>query len=192
MTTRPRLLLYFLLCLLVTGAARGAAPGPAPEAPPPPGSPSDQALWRAGNDLSEQIIVERARATRLQTRARVEEYVARLDALAGDPEKAKAAVGAKEKLFAAWAANTDLLLQQWPVDPTRGCRYDVLNFETALRDDNPGRQAATLPEARTRLSGCVVKARGILRVFVDSCDALEKALRDADAVLAPPATPTSR
>ncbi len=173
-------------------AADAPPPATALEAGPPPGAPADQDLWRTGNEVSDRILIERARANRLQVQARADGYEARLDALASDPSRAKAAAKAKDRLVAAWTATTDLMLQRWPVDPTRGCRYDLLNFETALRDDNPGRQEATLPEARTRLSRCVKQAQAVLAPFTASCDEFAAALREADAVLAPPAAPADR
>src|SRR5512147_3188184 len=83
-------------------AADAPPPATALEAGPPPGAPADQDLWRTANEVSDRIVIERARANRLQVQARADGYEARLDALASDPKRAKAAGKAKERLVAAW------------------------------------------------------------------------------------------
>ncbi len=182
-----------MLLLSAAATAVGAAPpatAPAPAPAAPQASPADRALAKEGADLSDAILIQRGRITRLQAEAQGGGYQDRLDALAKEPAKAAAATAAKDRIVDAWNQSSEEVLKRRPVDPTRGCRYDLLNFESALDDDNPARQEATLPEARTRLGVCVAKARPIVADLTGAADALEAALRDADRVLSPPAAPT--
>jgi hypothetical protein len=176
--------LALLLALAATQAAappQGAAHG---FNTAPPGTAGDQALWKAARDANRQISSERFRAVRLQTRARTGDYEARLEALAGKPGAPEGAKALQERLHSAWVENVGIQTRQWPVDPTRVCSYPLLYMDSAMRDDNPARRGATLPEARTRLSTCLGKARLVLSALTRSTDRFEAALAEADRLFA--------
>jgi hypothetical protein len=151
-------------------------------APTPP--VDDAALSRSAAEVDEKVQVERGRATRLQARARAEEYDRRLEALEARPETQERARAVRAQLVAAWTASAETLTRQWPIDPTRGCRNESLTFDSALGDADPARRAATLPEARTRLTNCLDRARLVIDAVERSSGQLEKALAAADQLLA--------
>jgi len=173
--------------LLAFVAAQVAGPIPQGTAydfdAPAPGTADDHALWKAAADANNQVLIERSRASRLQTRASTGNYEARLDALVGKPG-AKEAATVRERLLSAWVENVGINTRQWPVDPTRACRNQVLTFESAMRDDNPARRGASLPEARQNVKTCLDKARLVLSALIRSSDQLEASLAEADRLLA--------
>lgn len=176
-----------LALLLALAAAQAAAPpqGTAYDLnTAPPGTAGDQALWKAARDANKQVFAERHRAVRLQTRARTGDYEARLEALAAKPDAPEGAKALRERLHSAWVENVGTQTRPWPVDPTRVCSYPLLYMDSAMRDDNPARRGATLPEARTRLSTCLGKARLVLSALTRSTDRFEAALAEADRLLA--------
>lgn len=176
------------LSLLLAGADSAAAPpvpapaAPAPAAPaqaapapgapeagapdaddrPPPGAPEDQALWRAGRKASVDVVVVRAEAGRLQSTVRAHKLLERLEAA----ERAERAAGRDherleelgEALLEAWKRNYEVFGRQWPVDPTRGCGYPLLELESTMPlADDPAR-AGDLRGARGALRECVSRA----------------------------------
>ncbi len=153
---------------------------------PPPGSADDQALWKAGREASNQIIVDRNLATRLQLRAKVGGYQERLDVLAQrGPEEARRAASLRQKYLEAWKESFELLARQWPVDPTRGCQYPLLTFESALyANEGPGK-APELPSARSDLRQCLDAAGLALSAVKRSNERFEAVLSDLDRSLAP-------
>lgn len=159
---------------------------------PPPGSAEDQALWKAAYEANNQVLVERSRASRLQTRATSGGFQARLEALAGKPGAPEGAAGVRERFLSAWVENVGINTRQWPVDPTRACRNQALTFESAMRDDNPARRGASLPEARSNLKVCLDKARLVLSALMRSSDRFEASLAEADRLLAAAGSPASR
>jgi hypothetical protein len=180
------LLLLLARAAVAEAADPPAAPGSAAAPPAPTISPADKALSQEGLDLSDAILLQRGRITRLQAQAQAGAYRERLDALAKDPARGAAATAAKDRIIDAWNRSSEEVLKWRAVDATRGCRYDLLNFDSALVDDDPGRREATLPEARTRLGVCVARARPIVADLTGAADALDAALRDADRLLSPP------
>ncbi len=172
-------------------------PEPATPAPPgqgeepvqvPPGSPEDQALWRAGQAVAPDIARARVQANKLQWEARRARTLERLEALAGagqDPAARKAAE-LLPRYRAALAFNHLTLTRQWPVDPTRGCGYTLMAFESMLYSGDHRRRASQLTLAREDLQDCVARAAPALKVMVDSNRDLEKLTAEAQAVLPPP------
>ena len=157
---------------------------PAVEDGPPPSTPADQALWRAGRFASESIVVERARAGTLQVKVRSNRLLERLEEAAekAGPAERKSLTATREKLLAAWQRDYQVLSRQWPVDPTRGCGYPLLTFDSALRAP-PGTDPVALATARGELRGCVEKARGAVKELSEKNKALATALEEANRAL---------
>jgi len=167
-------------------AAVGDAP-PSDELPPPPGSPEDQALWRAGGKVSEQIILERTLANKLQWQIRQGRYQERLAALAkqAPPSDSERVEALNRRFGQALAFNYATLTRQWPVDPTRGCRYQVLHLEGVLADLANPRRATQLLIVREELKDCVDRALPALKVMADSNLELRRVAEEVASALPP-------
>jgi hypothetical protein len=154
---------------------------------PPAGSASDQALWRAGRAANESIAISRARAGTLQTRVRSNRLLERLEESAeqAGPRTARSLSELRERLLRAWRVDYEVLIRQWPVDPTRGCGYALLGFDSALRapvgteDD-----ALALTVARGQLRECVNKATAAVTAMASANQALEAPMKEAEQALA--------
>ncbi len=196
---------------LVTAAALVAATGPAPQpapapapaqpqaqprdfdSPPPGASPSEQALWRAAYEVDNGVLVERAAATRLQARARANGHGEALQAAAAAGRlPAERAGELSRRIEQAWAEVAAVLTQQWPVDPTRVCRNELLLYESALFVAPGPAREAQVESTRQQLQPCVAKAQVALRTLADADARLAAALDEAERALAaaPPAPAT--
>ncbi len=162
--------------------------GSAGEYPPPPGSAADVALWRSARAATEAIVVERARAGTLQARVRSNRYLERLEEAAAraGPGGGDAFTRLRQRLLGAWQWDYQVVARPWPVDPTRGCGYQALTFESALRAP-AGADQGILAAARGQLRECVDKAQGAVRPLAEANRALEAAWLEADRALGPPA-----
>jgi len=175
-----------------SATARSPGAGPveakdlAGEQPPPPGSPADQALWRSALDAGNQIVIERARAGRVQIRLKNGRYPERLSAMAKQDaaEAAPRAEELRQRLEEAWGRNYTLLTSRWPVDPTRGCGYEALTFYTALGSRDTPSDRAALAAARADVEACLGKALPALQTMKASTDRLEAVAAEVDAALA--------
>lgn len=188
-----------LLLALALSAAPAPAPDPAevPPAPPgegeepvqvPPGSPEDQALWKAGLSVAPDIGRVRVRANKLQWEARQARTLDRLEALAkqeADPA-AKKAAELVPRYRAALAHNHQTLTRHWPVDPTRGCGYSVMGFESILYSGDHRRRTSHLTQAREDLQDCVSRALPAIQVMASSNQELEKLTAEIASLLPPP------
>lgn len=157
------------------------------EQKPPPGSPEDVALWRAGIDVSKAINLARLQANKMQWEHRQRKYDERLVALAkeeGKPEANKAA-DLLPRYNAAVAHNYLTMTRQWPVDPTRGCRYPAMHFEGVLQSGEHKKKATQLLVTREELQDCLDRARPALQVMGDSNKELAALMAEADAILPP-------
>ena len=171
------------------GAAAATAPAPAPLQPdsgdtdsPPPGAAEDQALWRAAYRVNNEILVERSVAVQAQWRAHNGAYDRRLAGLAaGDGPSAAQAARLRQQVVERWNATSAVVSSQWPVDPTRACRQELLHVDSSMRSTIP----ADLPEARRNLRNCVEKAEAVLARLVPATRALEESLAEADRLLGP-------
>jgi hypothetical protein len=162
-----------------------ASPAPAGSSDLPPGSPADQALWKSAIDASNDIVIERTRAGRVQVRLKNGRYPERLSALEKrDPGSAERARDLRRRLEAAWGENYGLQTGRWPVDPTRGCGYYALTFATALPSPGTPSGEAALAQARTDVRACVDMATPALRAMRESTDRLEAIAAEIDRVLA--------
>jgi len=181
-----------------------AAAGPAPAADPtevtpapagegeepvqvPPGSAEDQALWRAGQEVAPDIGRVRTRANKLQWEARQARTLERLEALArqeSDPASKRAAE-LLPRYRAALAHNHQTLTRHWPVDPTRGCGYSVMNFESILYSSDHRRRTSQLAQAREDLQDCVARGAPAVQVMADANRELEKLTAEAGGLLPP-------
>lgn len=194
-----------LVSTTLPAGARATEPASAPAAPAaakaddadgvevPPGSPEDVALWKRGGEVSERIYVEVKQANRVQWLARQNRYDERLDALSRKPDApgAKKAAELLARLRPALAFNTHTYERQWPVDPTRGCRYQVLHLEGVLESAEHPRKKSQLLVVREELQDCVDKGEKALRVMADANQALRRIYAEADTILPPlpPALP---
>jgi len=154
--------------------------------PPPPGPPADVALWRSARAATEAIVVERTRAGNLQARVRTSRYLERLEeaAATAGPKDKEALLALRARLLEAWQRDYAVLTRPWPVDPTRGCGYPSLTFESALQAGaaaDPG----SLAQARGALRECTEKAQGAVRPLVEATRVLEAAALEADRALRP-------
>jgi hypothetical protein len=148
------------------------------DAPPPRASPEDRALWQAGYDISNDILLVRNAASMLQLRAKQGRYDERLDVLAkqgGDASTRAEALRAQ--LLAAWNASVEMLARRWGVDPTRGCRYAMLTYEGVLYSDENPMRSKQLASARGEVRDCVARGRALV-------DGTARANRELEAVLA--------
>jgi hypothetical protein len=155
-----------------------------PEYPPPPGSAADVALWRSARAATEAVWVERGRAGTLTTRVRANRYLERLEEAAAkaDSKEKDALLEHREKLLKAWQDVSQVMVRPWPVDPTRGCGYPTLAFESALQA-GAGGKPGDLAQARGELRECVEKARGAVRPLADANRVLDAAWLEADKAL---------
>jgi hypothetical protein len=174
-------------------AAQPAATRLEPDAEvPPPGSRSEQALWRRASETNDRVTIDRAGATRLQLRAKV--VVDRIRALAeAGVLPAPRAAALEREVLGPWRANVELLRSQWPVDPTRACRYDQLYFESAMR--LPGEKARALQVAETGkvLEECLARADAVLARLAASSQQLAHETAEVEKALAvyPVASPSA-
>lgn len=156
--------------------------GPAPAAPAT-AAPDDRALQRAGEDVTNALQIERARATRLQLVLGNLRYAERLRGLAdqGGPRGERAAALAGQ-LASARGGQARVLTARWPVDPTRVCGYPALELGAML--DGGAASPEDLAKHRAMLTGCVEQAEATRRMLKEGNDAIEAAMREADAAFA--------
>jgi len=186
------------VALACTGAAgvepastgRETLAGPQGEATafeePPPGSAEDQALWRAGVEASRQVTLVRLRAGSLQWQARRSDAEGRLAAL--ERSGGAGAERARELLARyreAASRHYLALTRRWPVDPTRGCGYQVMHLDGVVRSREHPRKAAQLRVVREELEECVERARSAAEAMAASNAELERLLEEANGVLLP-------
>lgn len=149
---------------------------------PPPGAPADQALWRAGHEVTHAVHVERARSTRLQAVLVSLRYVERVDALAARAgEDGEHGGEVQKQLAEGRAAQYAGLTARWPIDTYRVCSAPSTEFASMLLYGKS--DPADLAKHRAMLTGCVEQARASVKVMKDGNDALEAAMRRADPVL---------
>ena len=153
-----------------------------PEATPP-GSPADQELWRAAGDVSQRVYLRRMAANKLQWDLRQERPDERLAAAAKSaaPEEAAQLEGLRQRLVAAWGRHYEILVGQWPVDPTRVCLYQRLFLGSSM-SANDGPQLA---QARDETRRCV-------EVATAAVARMDASTRDLEAVRAEAARATPR
>jgi hypothetical protein len=162
---------------------------------PPQGTPEDVALWKAGGDVSERVAVSRHRASTLQWRNRRVGIEQGIEALAKDGSAAgsKRAAEILAVLAPALAHNYLTLSRQWPVDPTRGCRYQVMHFESVIRVEASQRKMGQYLVTKDELEECVKKGSAAVAVLDASNADFERILDEAQAFLVSqgklPATP---
>jgi hypothetical protein len=159
--------------------------GPSGDEGPPPGSAADVALWRAGRAVNEAIWVERSRSARLQLTVTTNRLLERLEAAAtkAGPKDGPALQAARQRLLKACQGNYELFVRQWPVDPTRGCGYPLLTFDSALR--SPPGDGGELGSARGELRQCIDRARPAVKAITESNQVLEAARAEAEVALRP-------
>jgi hypothetical protein len=178
-------------------AALGATPAPAPPPPaaaevaapeqdpeaPPAGSAAEQALWRRAHDTNDRVTTDRAATTRLHLRAKaaVERLQAMTAAGALAPERAKAL---EREVVEAWKGNISMLKRQWPVDPTRACRYDQLDFESAMYVSEAAGRAHQVADASRALEACLARADAALAKLAASTKQLQHEVAEAEQVTA--------
>jgi hypothetical protein len=136
-----------------------------------------------------RMVIERTRANRMQWQVKQGRYDDRLAAAraTGDAALAKRAADVWSRLAPARARNYAILTSQWPVDPTRGCRYEVLLLEGAMAEVGKPRQLAA---ARDDVQACVEKVRGAVETMIASNEELQRAIAEADRAV-PASAPAS-
>lgn len=158
---------------------------------PPPGSAEDQALWRAGVEASRQVTLVRLRASGLQWQARRTDVEGRLAAL---ERSGGAGAERARELLARYrdAASRHYLAftRQWPVDPTRGCSYQLMHLDGVVRSREHPRKAAQLRVVREELEDCAERARSAAQAMDASNVEMQKLLEEANGLL-PPAAPAA-
>jgi hypothetical protein len=159
---------------------------------PPAGSPEDRALYRAGLEATEAVTLSRLEARKLQWRAREWSYESRLEALA------EAEVAGSKLAAELLARYRDVvprhyltLIRQWPVDPTRGCSYQVMHLGGVMGSDGP-RKAKQLAIVREELEECVEKAQRATLVMADLNARMQGLLAEAEGLLPPVAPAAAR
>lgn len=187
-----------LLSAVALAATPATAPDPAEVAPAPPGegeepaqappgTAEDQSLWKAGQAVAPDIGRVRLRANKLQWEARQARTLERLEALAAQESEPAARKAAEllPRYRAALAHNHLTLTRHWPVDPTRGCGYSVMGFESILYSGDHRRRASQLSQAREDLQDCVGRALPAIQVMAASNQELEKLTAEVTSILAP-------
>jgi hypothetical protein len=187
---------------LALAAAMGATPeAAAPTAPaaptgpvrgagdPPPGTQADQQLWRAARDASNELVAEQHLAARLQHEAKAGLWVERL----ADPARrgalpADRAEALSKRVQERWLANVAFMQSVWPVSKTRGCQYDLLNFEGVMFAGPSPRREAQLDETRRAVQGCLARAKGVLAEARKSTGEFREALAEVERALGPVAS----
>jgi hypothetical protein len=150
---------------------------------PPPGTPADQALWKEGYEVNNEILLALAAANEAQWTAHAAAYDRRLGELAGKGGPGSSAAGeARQRLLDRWRATNDVVTRQWPVDPTRACRYEQLYLDSAMMSGAPA-VPVDLPEARRNLRQCLDKARLVLTALAAATRGLQESLAEADQLL---------
>jgi hypothetical protein len=153
----------------------------------PAGAPADVALWRRTYDLNNEIPIERSISTRLQLEVKNGRLLEGLAALRKRPgvdhDTHERAEHAEERLVRALREDVQVLTAQWPVDPTRVCAYDLLNFESVLRSDENPRKAAQLAQTREPVQECAGKAELALSTLRGANDRLREAITVAEQAL---------
>jgi len=150
-----------------------------------PGTAADQALWAAGRKASEDVVISRTRAGRLQTTVRSHRLVERLTT-------AEKAAGAdrdrfedlREELVERWEENYEVFSRRWPVDPTRGCGYPLLNLESAMHVPEGTEKASELSVARAEVRACLDRSALAVRAMEQANRELEGSIAKAQAALA--------
>lgn len=198
-----RTLVAMGMALVASAGEGGAPPEPQRGAPaeiqgtardfdsPPAGTPEDQALWRASYAANNDVTLVRGTAARLQQRATAGQYQQRLEALEkGPPDVAGRAAKLEGRLRAEWTRSFEIAARQWPVDPTRACRYPMLSFESAMLLDEGPEKAPQLSGARRDLQECLGKAQLAIGAMGKSNQDFEAVLVEVERFLATaPAAP---
>lgn len=154
---------------------------------PPPGSPADQQLWRTSVDMNNELPLLRGEAAKVMWRVkwtRLDERLADLGKK-GPPEAAQRADDVRRRLQGANVQLYELLVRQWPVDPTRVCRYAELDFTSALRAGPGADQESQRADARGRLRECLEKARVVKDRLAGEIQGLERTMAEAEGILPP-------
>lgn len=147
---------------------------------PPPGSASDQALWRSGHEITLAVHVERARSTRLQTVLQAVRYVERAQALGRRAGEAGAKARALEDgLHDAHSGLVSLLTARWPIDTYRVCAYPAMELGSML--SYGASDPSLLARHRAMLVGCVEQAQAAVSAMKNGNDLLEQAMWAVDA-----------
>jgi hypothetical protein len=151
---------------------------------PPAGAPEDQALYRSGTDVTREVTLVRLEARRLQWRARERRYHGRLETLkqAADEPRSERAGELLARYREVLPAHYALLMRQWPVDPTRGCSYQVLHLGGVMGSAGP-RKAAQLAIVRSDLEDCVARAKPAVQAMAASNRQVQAILEEAEAFL---------
>lgn len=198
-------LLAVTLALAVhAGPAKPPAGELVPEAPPganigfasdyddpPKGSAAELQLWKDGVEVTRRILEVRRASFNTRARAKGADLGGRLSALKGSAghERAEHLEHLARRLERAWAADVDVYKRQWPVDPTRGCGYPHLLYDSALRlAPGPSRQAE-VSNATPDLQTCVQRARAVTDQMAASTRRLAEVVTEVEQVLSGAGTP---
>lgn len=152
----------------------------------PPGAPEDQARWKAGHEVNQQIAVELSVSSRLQWNGRNKRYAERLEVLASAKEGPKAARAAEllPRYRKVALDNWQTATRQWPVDKTRACQYPLLDLQSAMQPGGATR-GITLLVARDTIDDCLGKARPVVMLLAGQNRELEGLQESAEALLPP-------
>jgi hypothetical protein len=157
-----------------------------PERDPPQGSPADLALWKEARQTTFDILSSRREASRLQRHVRGQRLAERLDeaARARPHEEAERLTALRTRLKAGWSESYAVMGRPWPVDPTRGCGYPWLAFDSALRAAAAGSTRADVVTAQKDLAACVGKARPAVKEMQRSNGTFAATVAEVEAALA--------
>lgn len=173
-----------LASALLSLALSQAAPEPRDlDEPPAAASPQEQALWRRAFETNNRIVTVRTTATRLQLRAKVALEQVQAHAGAGRLP-AERARHLEHEVKEAWTANASLMGSQWPVDPTRACRYDHLLYDSAIQLDPGSRRPREVEAARAALEECLRRADRVLLKATAANRELEEEVGAAEQAVA--------
>jgi hypothetical protein len=169
----------FVAALAAVGGISSASP-----TQPPPGSKQDQVAWTAGYETHTGALLEQARARRAMLQLQSGRYYERLSSAASASPGAQAIADALTRKLAKAADDVSRAGAKPPFDLRTGCRYQLLGLENAMATARGPDGAADLAAARAELTRCRDTVERWRAPLAEADDALEKALAEADAVLA--------
>ena len=165
--------------LVAALVALGGISSPSPSQPPP-GSKQDQAAWTAGYETHTGALLEQARARRAMLQLQTGRYYERLSAANASP----GVVDALTRKLAKASDDVSRAGAKPPFDLRTGCRYQLLGLENAMVTAQGPNGAVDLAAARAELTRCRDTVERWRAPLAEADDALEKALAEADALLA--------
>lgn len=160
--------------------------------PVPPGTPADQAIWKATRDVSSTVTQTRYLANKMQWQVKTNDLFGRLDKAAeASPAEAARLKDIRARLAKARDANLAIYSGRWPVDTTRVCQYTLVELSSAMYEADGRGNTPSLNEARDRAVSCTRAAQGAADALRATNETFAAAIAEAEKAVPPiqPVTP---